>query len=117
MLLAKRPDRPEVIETKTSPTDVVTALDRAAEELIRGRIREARPHDAILGEEGGQSSGAGRVRWIVDPVDGTVNFLYGLPDWAVSIAVEVDGEIAAGVVNVVPRGEVFAAERGADGVF
>lgn len=113
MLLDKRPDRPEVIQTKSSPTDVVTALDRAAEELIRGRIRESRPHDSILGEEGGQSSGASRVRWIVDPVDGTVNFLYGLPEWSVSIAVEVDGEIAAGVVNVVPRGEVFAAERGA----
>jgi len=113
MLLAKRPDRPEVIQTKSSPTDVVTALDRAAEELIRSRIREVRPHDAILGEEEGLSSGEGRVRWIVDPVDGTVNFLYGLPDWAVSIAVEVDGEIVAGVVNVPPRGEVFAAEKGA----
>ncbi|GGS51712.1 inositol monophosphatase [Planobispora rosea] len=111
MLLAKRPARPEVLATKSSPTDVVTALDRAAEELIRARIREARPDDAILGEEGG-TTGDGRVRWIVDPIDGTVNFLYGLPEWSVSIAVEVDGEVVAGVVNVVPRGEVFTAAKG-----
>jgi myo-inositol-1(or 4)-monophosphatase len=113
MLVAKRPRRPEIVETKSSPTDVVTALDHASEELIRGRIREARPADAILGEEDGLSDGAGRVRWIVDPIDGTVNFLYGLPEWAVSIAVEVDGEVVAGVVNVLPRKEVFAAEKGA----
>ncbi len=127
MLLAKRPARPEVLATKSSPTDVVTALDRAAEELIRARIRQARPQDAILGEEGGETpglsgpSGAGstpglsgvdRVKWVVDPIDGTVNFLYGLPDWAVSIAVEVDGEIVAGVVHNVPRGEIFTAVRG-----
>ncbi|MER5325258.1 inositol monophosphatase family protein [Streptosporangium roseum] len=111
MLLAKRPARPEVLATKSSPTDVVTALDKASEELIRARIKAVRPEDTILGEEGG-STGDGRVRWIVDPIDGTVNFLYGLPDWAVSIAVEVDGEIVAGVVNVVPRGEVFTAARG-----
>ncbi|MFB9892115.1 inositol monophosphatase family protein [Planobispora takensis] len=111
MLLAKRPARPEVLATKSSPTDVVTALDKASEELIRTRIRQARPDDAILGEEGG-STGDGRVRWIVDPIDGTVNFLYGLPEWSVSIAVEVDGQVVAGVVNVVPRGEVFTAARG-----
>ncbi|GAA3128376.1 inositol monophosphatase family protein [Planomonospora alba] len=111
MLLAKRPARPEVLATKSSPTDVVTALDRASEELIRARIKEARPHDAILGEEGG-ATGGGRVRWVVDPIDGTVNFLYGVPEWAVSIAVEADGEIVAGVVNIVPRGEVFTAARG-----
>jgi myo-inositol-1(or 4)-monophosphatase len=115
MLLAKRTDRPEVVETKSSPTDVVTALDRAAEQLIRGRIRAVRPGDAILGEEGGQTPGEGgdgRFRWIVDPIDGTVNFLYGLPEWSVSIGVEADGEIVAAVVNVVPRGEVFVAEKG-----
>jgi myo-inositol-1(or 4)-monophosphatase len=116
MLAAKRPARPAAVETKSSTTDVVTALDRSSEELIRARVREARPGDAILGEEGGESggtgSGRGRVRWIVDPIDGTVNFMYGLPDWAVSIAVEVDGEVVAGVVNVVPRGELFAAAKG-----
>ncbi|MEV7966287.1 inositol monophosphatase family protein [Sphaerisporangium sp. NPDC088356] len=116
MLIAKRPARPEAVETKSSMTDVVTALDRASEELIRDRVRAARPGDAILGEEGGETggevTGEGRVRWIVDPIDGTVNFMYGLPDWAVSIAVEVDGEVVAGVVNVVPRGELFAARKG-----
>ncbi|MBP2707055.1 inositol monophosphatase [Microbispora sp. RL4-1S] len=112
MLLAKRPARPEVLATKSSPTDVVTALDRACEELIRSRIVQARPYDAILGEEGGATSGDGRVRWVVDPIDGTVNFLYGLPDWAVSIAVEIDGEVVAGAVNNVPRGELFSASRG-----
>jgi myo-inositol-1(or 4)-monophosphatase len=111
MLLAKRPARPEVLITKSSPTDVVTALDQASEELIRARIKAVRPDDAILGEEGG-STGGGRVRWIVDPIDGTVNFLYGVPEWAVSIAVEVDGEVIAGVVNVVPRGEIFTAVKG-----
>lgn len=108
MLLDKRPARPEVVQTKSSPTDVVTVMDRAAETLIRERIRSARPDDAVLGEEGG-ASGRSTVRWVVDPIDGTVNFLYGLPEWAVSIAVEVDGRIVAGVVNVVPRGEVFTA--------
>ncbi|SDR30501.1 inositol monophosphatase family protein [Thermostaphylospora chromogena] len=111
MLLDKRPARPEVVQTKSSPTDVVTALDRTAEDLIRSRIRAARPHDAILGEEHG-TTGDGAVRWIVDPIDGTVNFLYGLPEWSVSIAVEVDGQVVAAVVNVVPRGEVFTASLG-----
>ncbi|AQZ60197.1 Inositol-1-monophosphatase [[Actinomadura] parvosata subsp. kistnae] len=112
MLLAKRPTMSGEIETKSSPTDVVTALDKASEELIRERILAARPADRILGEEGGEEPGESDVRWIVDPIDGTVNFLYGLPDWAVSIAVEVRGEIVAGVVNVAPRGEVFTAARG-----
>jgi myo-inositol-1(or 4)-monophosphatase len=112
MLLAKRPARPEVLATKSSPTDVVTALDKAAEELIRARIAQARPADAVLGEEGGDTPGEGGVRWVVDPIDGTVNFLYGLPDWAVSIGVEVDGEIVAGVVNNIPRGQLFSASKG-----
>ncbi|WP_214111258.1 inositol monophosphatase family protein [Acrocarpospora catenulata] len=110
--LAKRPARPEVVDTKSSPTDVVTALDRETEELIRARIKAARPGDAVLGEEGGETPGEGRVRWIVDPIDGTVNFLYGLPAWAISIAVELSGEVVAGVVNVVPTGEVFTATKG-----
>lgn len=115
MLLAKRPGmstRAGDIATKSSPTDVVTALDRASEQLIRSRIQQARPGDRILGEEEGEAGGDSGVRWIVDPVDGTVNFLYGLPEWAVSIAVEVDGQVVAGVVNVVPRGEVFTAALG-----
>jgi myo-inositol-1(or 4)-monophosphatase len=123
--------RPEVVETKSSLTDVVTAMDRRAEALITERIRAARPGDAILGEEGGETHGApgqdngpGRdpgqsagsssaaVRWIVDPLDGTVNYLYGLADWAVSIAAEVAGTIVAGVVAVPLHGETFTAVRG-----
>ena len=118
MLAAARPDgpggRPTVADTKSSPTDVVTEMDRAAEKLISERIRAERPGDAILGEEGGQS-GQGRVRWIVDPLDGTVNYLYGLPDWSVSIAAEVDGQVVAGVVAVPRHREVFTAVAGQGG--
>lgn len=105
-----------VVQTKTSPTDVVTEMDRAAEKLIRERLQAARPGDAILGEEGGQTGGdrttGDAVRWVVDPLDGTVNYLYGLPDWAVSIAAEVAGVVVAGVVCVPLRRSVFTATLG-----
>jgi myo-inositol-1(or 4)-monophosphatase len=93
---------------------VVTEMDGRAEELIRARILVARPDDAILGEEGGQVDGAADApaRWVVDPLDGTVNYLYGLHDWAVSIAAEVDERIVAGAVYVPMRGELFTAVRG-----
>ena len=114
-------ERPEVVQTKSSPTDIVTEMDRRSEALITSRIRTYRPGDTVLGEEGGQTSGApdgdgggqpGRVRWIVDPLDGTVNYLYGLRDWAVSIAAEVDGSVVAGVVEVPRHGETFTAVTG-----
>ena len=115
-------ERPEVIDTKSSPTDVVTEMDRGSEALITERIRAVRPGDTVLGEEGGQTlggpdasagqGGASRVRWVVDPLDGTVNYLYGLPDWAVSIAAEVDGSVLAGVVEVPRFGETFTAVAG-----
>ena len=111
-LLADRHGRPEIVGTKTSPTDVVTEMDQAAERLIRARISAERPDDAILGEEGGQTGGDTPVRWIVDPLDGTVNYLYGLPDWAVSIAAEVGGQVVAGVVCVPRRGALFGAVAG-----
>jgi myo-inositol-1(or 4)-monophosphatase len=115
MLAARRPPgrsgRPEVASTKSSPTDVVTEMDRAAEAMITQRLLAQRPGDAVLGEEGGES-GRGRVRWIVDPLDGTVNYLYGLADWAVSIAAEVDGEVVAGVVAAPAHDEVFSAVAG-----
>ena len=82
-----------VAGTKTSDIDVVTEADRASEALIRGCVRGARPDDAFLGEEGDDAAGTSGVRWIVDPIDGTVNFLYGIPQYAVSIAAEVDGEV------------------------
>lgn len=99
--------------TKSSSVDVVTAADRASEDLIRRRLAELRPGDAVLGEEGGEDEGRGTgVRWIVDPIDGTVNFVYGLPEYAVSIAAEVDGEVVAGVVRNVATGVEYAASLG-----
>ena len=113
-------ERPEVVQTKSSPTDIVTEMDRRSEALITTRIRAYRPGDTVLGEEGGQTGGGpvgdggqpGRVRWIVDPLDGTVNYLYGLRDWAVSIAAEVDGSVVAGVVEMPRHGETFTAATG-----
>jgi fructose-1,6-bisphosphatase/inositol monophosphatase family enzyme len=110
-LLLTRHGTPKVVQTKSSPTDVVTEMDRAAEELIRRQILAARPGDAILGEEGGQT-GSGAVRWIVDPLDGTVNYLYGLPDWSVSIAAEAAGTVVAGVVCAPLRRATYTATLG-----
>lgn len=105
--------RPEVADTKSSPTDVVTKMDRAAETLITERIHAERPGDAVLGEEGGQAAPSQTgVRWVVDPLDGTVNYLYGLPEWGVSIAAEVDGEIVVGVVAAPALGQTFSARKG-----
>ena len=103
-----------VLDTKSTPTDVVTEMDRRVEELIRKRLLEARPGDAVLGEEGGEEAGAADgVRWIVDPIDGTVNYLYGRQEWAVSIAAELDGRVVAGAV-VAPRlDETYTAVLGA----
>jgi len=111
-LLASKHDQVRVVQTKSSPTDVVTEMDRAAEELIRQRILAARPDDVILGEEGGQTGADSQVRWIVDPLDGTVNYLYGLPEWAVSIAAEVSGTVVAGVVTAPLQRSTYIATLG-----
>jgi myo-inositol-1(or 4)-monophosphatase len=111
-LLAAQPDRPVVVGTKSSPTDIVTEMDQASERLIRDRIAAERPGDSVLGEEGGQTGAGSLVRWIVDPLDGTVNYLYGLPDWAVSIAAEVGGRVQAGAVCVPRRDALFGATLG-----
>jgi len=107
-----RPDDLGVASTKSSPIDVVTEMDIAAEKLITGFLAERRPDDGFLGEEGASSEGSSGVRWVVDPLDGTVNYLYGLPTWAVSIAAERDGEPLAGVVEIPMRRETFSAVRG-----
>jgi myo-inositol-1(or 4)-monophosphatase len=98
--------------TKSSPTDVVTRMDTAAEELLQALLLGARPDDAFLGEEHGERRGRSGVRWIVDPLDGTVNYLYGLPGWAVSVAAEVDGAVVVGVVDVPTWRGQFWATRG-----
>ena len=91
----------------------MTEADRAAEELIHRRLLEARPEDGFVGEEGGGTESASGVTWVVDPIDGTVNFLYGIPHYAVSIAAKVGDAVVAGVVVDVAKGECFTAVRGA----
>ncbi|MGW0523349.1 inositol monophosphatase family protein [Crossiella sp. NPDC003009] len=100
------------VDTKSTATDVVTAADRAAEELIRSRLAELRPEDGVLGEEAGDDAAGARVRWVVDPIDGTVNYLYGLPQYAVSVAAEVDGLAVAAAVVEPAAGRVWSAARG-----
>jgi myo-inositol-1(or 4)-monophosphatase len=113
------------VTTKSTDTDVVTAADRAVERQVRAALAAARPFDRILGEEfgaaqpdrptdqlAGQSETGSSVRWILDPIDGTVNYLYGLAPYAVSLAAEVDGEVVAGVVCNAATGEEWTATRG-----
>jgi myo-inositol-1(or 4)-monophosphatase len=100
------------VSTKSSPTDVVTVMDKAAERVILAGLKRSRPDDAILSEESEAAAGLTGVRWLIDPLDGTVNYLYGIPQYAVSIAAEVDGEIVAGVVHDVARDQVYAASSG-----
>ncbi len=95
------------------PGDFVSRADRRAEETIRAELMAARPSYGFVGEEGGAQPGEDPTRrWIVDPLDGTTNFLHGLPHWAVSIALEHKGVIVAGVVHDPVKDEMFHAERG-----
>jgi myo-inositol-1(or 4)-monophosphatase len=98
LVVGLRAEGVEVAGTKSSDTDIVTRADQAAEDLVKERLLGARPHDGLVGEEGDDLSGTSGVVWIVDPIDGTVNYLYGLPHFAVSIAAEVDGQVVAGAV-------------------
>ncbi|MEV0460166.1 inositol monophosphatase family protein [Catellatospora methionotrophica] len=102
------------VGTKSTATDVVTAADRAVEQQVIAALAARRPGDTVLGEEFGGAgiAGAGGVRWIVDPIDGTVNYLYGLAQYAVSIAAEVDGQVVAGVVRNAATGDTWTAARG-----
>ena len=114
----RRNDGVEVAASKSTPVDIVTAADRETEALIRSLLAEARPDDGFFGEESDASTGSSGLHWIVDPIDGTVNYLYGIPHYAVSIAV-VEGQpdpltwtaLAGAVVNPV-TGELFTATRG-----
>ena len=102
----------DVADTKSSATDVVTRADRAVEELLRHRLLEQRPDDAILGEEGNDHPGSSGVRWVIDPIDGTVNYLYGIRDCAVSVAAEQDGTPVAGAVVGIGADVEYAAALG-----
>jgi myo-inositol-1(or 4)-monophosphatase len=104
--------RPRAVGEKSSPTDVVTQTDLHAEELIRAKLVAATPDAGILGEEGETTAPGAALQWVIDPLDGTVNFLYGVPIFAVSIAAALDGEIVAGAVIDVLRGELFSAHLG-----
>lgn len=103
----------DVVTTKSAPTDPVTVADTEAEEVIRAELAARRPADAILGEEGGGAREVPTgIRWVVDPIDGTVNFLYGIPAYAVSVAAQLDGQSIAGAVVDVARGVTYHASRG-----
>lgn len=99
------------VGTKSADTDVVTAVDHESERLVRDRLASLRPGEPVLGEEGGGAAGDG-VTWVVDPIDGTVNFLYGLPWFAVSVAAQVGSESVAGAVVEPASGRVWSAARG-----
>jgi myo-inositol-1(or 4)-monophosphatase len=101
------------VSTKSTPTDVVTSADTALEALVRERLAQLRPGEPVVGEERGGSAADGTVTWVVDPIDGTVNFLYGLPWYAVSLAATRDGESLAGVVAEPASGRLWSAARGA----
>lgn len=119
LILRRRHEGVTVAATKSSSVDVVTLADRESEDLIRSLIADARPGDGFLGEESDASASSTGITWVVDPIDGTVNYLYDIPNYAVSIAV-VEGNpdphtwtaLAAAVVNPA-AGETFAAARGA----
>lgn len=100
------------VGTKSTGTDMVTEMDHAAEASILATLAAARPDDAVLAEEGGTRPGTTGVRWIVDPLDGTTNYLYRHPRWAVSIAAEVAGRVVVAVVADPSAGEVFSAVQG-----
>lgn len=105
------------VQTKTTPTDPVTVVDTDTERLLRDRLAQLRPGDPVLGEEGGgpEDSAATRgdaVTWVLDPIDGTVNFVYGIPAYAVSIGAQVGGVSVAGAVADVVSGRVYSAASG-----
>jgi myo-inositol-1(or 4)-monophosphatase len=107
----ERPDDLEVF-SKSTPTDVVTAMDRASEAMIVDRILGARPDDGLLGEEGSARTGSTGVTWIIDPLDGTVNYLFGIPTWGVSVGVHVGGIGDVGVIATPELHESYVGLRG-----
>ena len=112
MLLSRYGRPAEGLERKSSATDPVSDADRAAEEAIRQLLATERPEDGLLAEEGSRAEAASGRRWVVDPLDGTVNFLYGFPAWCVSVALQDEAGAAVGVVRDALRDETFSAARG-----
>jgi myo-inositol-1(or 4)-monophosphatase len=115
-LLAGGSAHVSVAATKSSPTDVVTAMDKASEELITRRLGQLRPGDGLLAEEGSARPSSTGIEWVVDPLDGTVNYLYGVPFWSVSMAARLTGspaeEAVAGVVHAPALGKTWTAIAG-----
>ncbi len=99
------------VESKSTPTDLVSEADLASERAIRELLAERRPEDGFVGEEGGAADGTSGLAWVVDPLDGTVNFLFGIPQWCVSVAVRDGREVIAGAVYDPNRDELFTATR------
>ncbi|MFI1012776.1 inositol monophosphatase family protein [Streptomyces sp. NPDC020965] len=112
LLLRGLTEGPLSVQTKSAPTDLVTDLDRRSEALIVELLTDRRPDDGVLGEEGGERPGTSGVRWVIDPLDGTGNYVSGNPGFVVSIAAEVDGAATVGVVHDPSRQETFSAVRG-----
>jgi myo-inositol-1(or 4)-monophosphatase len=100
------------VRTKATSTDMLSEVDEEVERLIVDGIHTARPDDGILSEEGAEAEASSDVRWVIDPIDGTTNYLYGHPGYGISIAVEIGGEAVAGVVADPVHGETFTAVRG-----
>jgi myo-inositol-1(or 4)-monophosphatase len=105
--------RPNAVRIKSTPSDFVSDVDQRAERAVVDMLAAARPHDAVLAEEGEAHAGGSGVRWIIDPLDGTTNYLHGYPAYCVSIAAEVDGTVAVGVVGESSSGTLYSAVRGA----
>lgn len=112
LIRSGRAQAAEQVAVKSTPTDVVTAMDHASERFLVAELARHRPEDGVLGEEGASREGTSGVRWVVDPIDGTVNYLYGLPWYAVSVAAEVNDVVSVGVVHNPENGELFSALRG-----
>jgi myo-inositol-1(or 4)-monophosphatase len=113
LVVDERPDgRLDVAATKSTATDIVTEMDRRSEQLVVERILADRPDDGFLGEEGASREGTSGVTWVIDPIDGTVNYLYEIPSYAVSVAARVGGEVVAGAVVNPASGETWTATLG-----
>lgn len=100
------------VQAKSTPTDAVTVMDKRSEQLLVSLLLDGRESDAILGEEGSDRPGTSGFRWVIDPIDGTVNYLYGLPGWSVAVGLEYDGVPIVGVVAVPTYGTTYFGARG-----